>query len=166
MKKSKEIYRINSHFYYLLILINIQIFENYEDKLFSIYKKSCCEQYKILKKNPTQKYQILDLAKLKKLKKTVEHGIIKRNIPFYYAKFCDVIQLYRGYELFKKEYASLETQIKNIFYLNSVFFNTNKEKEFEDYFNGRNFELFYFPREKRNFNFYLQHIEKRNKNEI
>lgn len=162
MKKSKEIYRINSHFYYLLILINIQISENYGDKLFSIYKKSCCEQYKTLKKSPTQKYQILDLAKLNKLKKTVERGILIRNIPFYYAKFCDVLQLYSGYEIFKKEYVSLETQIKNIFSLKSDFFNTNKEEEFKDYFDERNFELFYFPREKRNFKFYLQHLEKRN----
>lgn len=152
----KKTYRIDSHFYFLLIIFYLtnkhrkEVFSNMKNIMNSYIQTSSIQNF-------ADDYDFLDEKKLAVLLKKVL-SVLRRKNKFYYANLYDVFLMVESFG-FAKNLVSGCT-LENI--LNEELKKyTFDKRNLSNYIEERNFELFYLKREKRNLRFYLQHAEKR-----
>lgn len=155
----KKTYRIDSRFYFLLIIFYETLTSGQKKEVFS-NMKNIMNSYKKASsfKNFADGYDFLDERKLAVLLKKVSFGVLRRQNSFYYANLYDVFLMLESYD-FAKNLVS-DSVSENILNEELKKYNLDK-RNFINYIEERNFELLYLKREKRNLGFYLQHAEKR-----
>ena len=161
--KSKKAYRIDTKFYFVLILF---IKENIQEN-FALRTKFFLTVAKKGKELEYENYNPINQEKIEKLCRTVGAAIFQKKQDYYYAALDDVFQIIFGYKELKifANHKSIQIKdIKNCLIKNIEENNNLKDVDlFESFFNEEEFDEKLFKHEEQNLFYFMMHRKENNK---
>ncbi len=162
--KMNKIYKIDSRFYFCLILGVKELIETSKDR-------NTTEEINIFCKKLAQKYFIsedincnLSEERILILLKCVGNVIYNKNSNRYFARTSDVFQLINIFQA-RKQFFDNEIDIPSLLLQNLKKFNhINKKDIFDYYIDNDNFIKNDFPKEVKNLTWFITHNARKEKN--